>query len=66
LNSIEIIGWENAMAIVKALTNSNYEVLISSDEAISPWQEKRTEQVYHIEFSHREFEQGFIKQEDEQ
>jgi hypothetical protein len=62
---IEVIGWENAMAVVRALTHSNYEVLISSDEGISPWHDQRSERVYRIEYSHRDYEQGFEKLEEE-
>ena len=62
---IEVIGWENAMAIVRALTHSNYEVLIFSDEDISPWHDQRSERVYRIEYSHRDYEQGFEKLEEE-
>lgn len=58
---IEVIGWENAVAIVRALAHSNYEVLISSEENVSPWHDQRTERVYRIEFSHREYESGFFK-----
>lgn len=64
---IEVIGWENAVAIIRALVHSNYEVLISSDENVSPWHDQRSERVYRIEYSHRDYEQGFEKQiEDEQ
>lgn len=61
LNSIEVIGWENAAAIIRALLQNNYEVLIFSDEINSPWADQRTERAYSIQFSHREFEQGFQK-----
>ncbi len=53
------------MAIVRALTHSNYEVLIFSDEDISPWHDQRSERVYRIEYSHRDYEQGFEKLEEE-
>lgn len=66
MNSIEVIGWENAAAIIRALLNSNYEVLVFSDELNSPWADQRSERVYHIEFSHREFESGFQKINDEE
>lgn len=49
---IEVIGWENAIAIIRALAHSNYEVLIISDENVSPWHDQRSERIYRIEFSH--------------
>jgi hypothetical protein len=61
LNSIEVVGWDSAAAIIKALTENNYEVLVLSDEGPSPWHDQRRERFYHIEFSHRKFENGFVK-----
>jgi hypothetical protein len=54
------------MAIIRALLHSNYEVLVFSDEINSPWADERSERIYGIEYSHREYESGFEKVNDEE
>jgi hypothetical protein len=61
-----VIGWEHAAAIIKALLENDYEVLVFSDEAPLPRHDEQTERIYAIQFSHRKFENGFEKvKEDE-